>query len=199
MAACIFLCIYIHKQTHMHRRFFVFKSSYLGFAEKKNIKNKLINKLKSWTIHSVGFRVDQTVSWWEEPDGSAVDQTGSWAPFTTTKAPQLSQSIRPPHPSLCISPHSLETMCVCAYSTSVGAAKVRLSTGCPLHLTPFAEALTWREIVEKSRNQRGTSSLNFKRGSRKRWADMETFTLYEERDRDTEKLGLASNGNSTAN
>lgn len=115
------------------------------------------------------------------------------------RPPQLSQSIRPPHPSLCISPHSLETMCVCAYSTSVGAAKVRLSTSCPLHLTPFAEALTWREIVEKSRNQRGTSSLNFKHGSRKRWADMETFTLYEERDRDTEKLGLASNGNSTAN
>lgn len=46
----------------MHSRFFVFKSSYLGFEEKKNIKNKLINKLKSWTIHSVGFRVDQTVS-----------------------------------------------------------------------------------------------------------------------------------------
>lgn len=111
---CMHIFIYIYTQTHTHAQtYFVFKSSYLGFEEKKNIKNKLINKLKSWTIHSVGFRVDQTVSWWEEPDGSAVDQTGSRAPFTTTKAPQLSQSIRPPHPSLCISPHSLETMCVC--------------------------------------------------------------------------------------
>lgn len=60
---CMHIFIYIYTQTHTHAQtYFVFKSSYLGFEEKKNIKNKLINKLKSWTIHSVGFRVDQTVS-----------------------------------------------------------------------------------------------------------------------------------------
>lgn len=102
-------------------------------------------------IHSVGIRVDESISTWEKADGSAVNQTGSWAPFTTTKAPSIANQSGCLAPN-CASPNTQNNVYVCAYSTSAGAAKVQLSTVVALFTAhPLEVALRWRQIVGKSR------------------------------------------------